>query len=159
MTPAGAALGSVRGIARARGQAPVADERDLSVPERSYPASVRLKRRPDFQAAQGRGRKIHTEHFVVCLLVRKAVSTSTERPARVPPDDGPRLGITVTKKIAGAVGRNRVKRVVREVFRCNRSEFPTGTDVVVIAKDGAPSLSRAEVETELLGALSRRRRS
>jgi ribonuclease P protein component len=155
----GDALGPVLGFARARAQAPVTDQRERSVPERSYPASVRLKRRPDFSAAQGRGRKIHTEHFVVCLLVRKADPTSTERPARLPPDDGPRLGITVTKKIAGAVGRNRVKRVVREVFRCNRSQFPSGTDVVVIAKDGAPSLSRAEVERELLEALSRRRRA
>ncbi len=115
----------------------------------SYPAEARVKRRADFQSAQARGRKIHTTHFVVCVQPRSVG-------ARVG-SDGSRLGVTVTKKVAGAVGRNRVKRVVREVFRCNRSQFPSGSDVVVIAKHGAPSLSYTDAETELLGALRRRR--
>jgi ribonuclease P protein component len=108
-----------------------------------------VKLRPHFQLAQSRGRKVHTPHFVVCVLTRQVGAARTW--------DGARLGVTVTRKIAGAVGRNRVKRVVREVFRCNRSQFPSGSDVVVIAKSGAPALSFADAETELLGALRRRR--
>lgn len=113
------------------------------------PATARVKLRAHFQLAQARGRKVHTTHFVVCVLPRSI--------GAVQGLDGARLGVTVTRKIAGAVGRNRVKRVVREVFRCNRSQFPSGSDVVVIAKHGAPALCYADAESELLGALSRRR--
>jgi ribonuclease P protein component len=60
-----------------------------------------------------------------------------------------RLGITVTRKVAGAVGRNRVKRVLREVFRRNRDLFPDACDVVIIGKSGSPELGYAAVQTEL----------
>lgn len=46
----------------------------------------------------------------------------------------PRLGITVTKKVANAVGRNRIKRVVRETFRRHRELLPEGIELVAIAK-------------------------
>ena len=99
----------------------------------------RLKRRADFQRVQSTGRKIHTAHFVVAVLVR--------------PEGGPtRLGITATRKVAPAVGRNRIKRVMREVFRRNRELFPTACDVVAIAKDGASGLGYHEVLAELRGA-------
>ena len=39
----------------------------------------------------------------------------------------------MTKKVGTAVQRNRIKRVVREVFRRHRSMFPAGHDVVFIA--------------------------
>jgi len=114
-----------------------------------FPEQARVKLRRHFQLAQSRGRKVHTTHFVLCVLPRSVGAGGGF--------DGARLGVTVTRKIAGAVGRNRVKRVVREVFRCNRSQFPSGSDVVVIAKHGAPDLSYADAEGELLGALRRRR--
>lgn len=65
-------------------------------------------------------------------------------------DDGPpRIGITVTRKVGNAVQRNRVKRVVREVFRRNRERFPRGCDIVWIARDGAPDLGYDEVLSEV----------
>lgn len=73
-----------------------------------------------------------------------------------------RLGITVTKRVAPAVGRNRVKRLVREAFRLagasaltSGSPFPKGVDLVVIAKKGAPSLRHAQVAQEMHSALKR----
>jgi len=64
----------------------------------------------------------------------------------------PRLGITITKKTAQrAVDRNRVKRVVRAVFRKERALFPFGCDVVVIGKSGAEKLGYADVLAELRG--------
>jgi ribonuclease P protein component len=125
-----------------------------SPPEgRGLPPSSRVKQRARFLEVQQRGRKIHTDHFVVTVLSR----TEPAAPVRIdgPADGETRLGITVTKKVATAVGRNRVKRWVREVFRCNRSWFPLGSDVVVIAKTGASSLSLRQVATELEGATSR----
>jgi ribonuclease P protein component len=101
-------------------------------------ATDRLKRRADFARVQSRGRKVHTARFLFLVLPRE--------------DDGDvvRLGLTVTRKVANAVGRNRIKRVLREVFRKNRALFPPACDVVVVAKDRAPGLgyedTRAEIE-------------
>ena len=45
-----------------------------------------------------------------------------------------RVGITVSKKLGGAVVRNRVRRRLREVYRLNESRFLTGYDIVVVAR-------------------------
>lgn len=104
---------------------------------RRFGRDDRIRVRSDFQAVQGRGRKVHTAHYLMMVLPRS--------------DERTRLGLTVTKKIGTAVERNRVKRVLREVFRLNRSLFPSGFDIVVIAKSGAPALgyeaSLAEVRS------------
>jgi len=44
---------------------------------------------------------------------------------------GSRLGISVHKVIRGAVRRNRIKRMIREVFRLRRDLFPPGCDIVI----------------------------
>lgn len=104
----------------------------------------RLKKRPDFRRVQSTGRKIHTPHFVLAALPREGGGAT-------------RLGITVTRKVAPAVGRNRIKRVMREVFRRNRDLFPPSSDVVAIAKDGAWELGYAEVLREIVEARKRQR--
>lgn len=109
-----------------------------------YPPSARVRRRADYRRIQASRSRTHTRHFLVVIVASPAQ----------------RLGITVTKKIGNAVVRNRVKRVLREVFRRNRALFPRDTDVVFIAKQGAGELGYAEVLQEVSGirdALSRLR--
>lgn len=60
-----------------------------------------------------------------------------------------RLGITVTKKVAGAVGRNAIKRRVREVYRTSGGLYPAGLDVLVIAKRRSRGISFQQAQTEL----------
>lgn len=108
-------------------------------PSEGWPPASRLRRRADFLRVQRNGRRVHTPHFVVVLM---------------PGEPGAlrRVGITVTKKVANAVGRNRVKRVIREVFRRNRPLFPDSCEIVVIAKSGAHLLGYADALDELTRA-------
>jgi len=71
-------------------------------------------------------------------------------------DDAPaRLGITVSRRVGGAVVRTRVKRRLREWFRRHRALFPKGKDVIVIARPAAATVAPQEVGRELEIALAR----
>jgi ribonuclease P protein component len=49
-----------------------------------------------------------------------------------------RLGLSISRKVGGAVVRNRWKRVLREAFRLGREKLPAGLDLVIVAKDSTP---------------------
>ena len=48
----------------------------------------------------------------------------------------PRLGLSVSRKVGGAVARNRWKRLIREAFRISQKRLPEGVDLVVIPRLG-----------------------
>jgi len=55
----------------------------------------------------------------------------------------PRLGLSVSRKVGGAVVRNRWKRLIREAFRLTRAQLPVGVDLIVIPRtDAEPELKR-----------------
>ena len=88
--------------------------------DESFGKENRLLKRADFVRVQKRGRKLETKSILILVHPGRRGRT--------------RLGIAVSKKYGSSVARNRFKRVVRELFRRNRSLFPKSSDVVVVPK-------------------------
>jgi ribonuclease P protein component len=86
----------------------------------------RITRSGDFDAVYQRGRSAAGRHLVLYAFARPDA----------PPGAAPRLGLSVSRKVGGAVERNRVKRVLRERFAALSPELPAGTDFVAIARPG-----------------------
>ena len=86
----------------------------------SFPKTDRLLKRSEFLRVQRRGRRLTTRSLII--LVHPGPKGTT------------RIGIATSKKLGNSVVRNRLKRVIREVFRKNRALFPDSSDVVVIPK-------------------------
>ena len=75
----------------------------------------------------------------------------------LPREAGPtRLGIAATKKLGGAVERNRAKRVVREVFR--QTANPAGLDIVVIPRRSLLTASYDSIQADYVSCVERRSR-
>jgi ribonuclease P protein component len=49
-----------------------------------------------------------------------------------------RLGLSVSRKVGGAVQRNRLRRLYKEAFRLKRADMPTGIDLVLIPRKSEP---------------------
>lgn len=114
------------------------------VPPADFPPSARLRVSAEFQAVFKGGRRLSSPQLRLFAHVRAEASE-------------PRLGVAVSKKVdKRAVGRNRIKRVARDLFRRERHQLPPG-DYVLIAQPGAAALDNAALRTQCLQLLERAR--
>lgn len=99
----------------------------------------RLSRSGDFQRVYREGSSRANRYLVLYRFPRGADGEAGN-------DEGPRLGVSVGRKVGGAVQRNRVKRVLREAFWATEAELPPGDDYVVVARPEAAALVESEGE-------------
>ena len=99
---------------------------------------MRVRLRSDYLAIQNKGRRVGGTHLMVFALAGSG-----------------RMGVTVSRKVGGAVIRNRVKRWIRECYRRRRSDFPGQVDMVVVARPAAAGAGQAGLCRELT-SLARR---
>jgi len=108
--------------------------------------ATHVRKRSEFERIQRSGARVNTERFVLILS------------AQSEPTAAARLGITASRRIGGAVARNRAKRLVRAAFRATEELFPTGLDLVVVVRKPLGELKLAAVVEEWRGAASAIRR-
>jgi ribonuclease P protein component len=102
-----------------------------SLGSRPRPRRGRLSHSGDFDRVLRQGRSLGSRELVLHVFPRAA--------------DGPtRLGLSVSRKVGGAVERNRVKRLLREAFTCEGERLPAGTDVVLVARRDIRDLAERE---------------
>lgn len=74
---------------------------------------------------------------------------------KLPAGAAPRLGVVTSKKIGGAVVRNRARRLLRESFRTHQHELAHPVDIVLVARNSIVGKAFAQVEKDYLLALKR----
>ena len=110
--------------------------------------SDRLLDSRDYRRILRRGRR-HAHRDIVVITTPVRVKTSQSSQLRDLDRSGSRLGITASRKVGGAVVRNRFKRRIRAWFRARRSDFPADLDLVVIARRSGAVLSLSELDLRL----------
>lgn len=105
----------------------------------------RLSRAAEFERVYRQGRSWGNRVLVLHLFPREDADAGLEEQRR--------LGLSVSRRVGGAVERNLVKRLLREAFASEGSRLPEGTDVVLVARPEALALAEREGLAGIRGAL------
>ena len=90
-----------------------------------------MSRSAEFERVYRHGRSTANRHLVLYTFPNAAASR-------------PRLGLSVSRKVGGAVQRNRVKRLLREAFAEAEADLQPGQDVVLVARPAVGELAERE---------------
>ena len=102
-----------------------------------FPKSVRLFRASEFQRMRGDGAAFHGKLMLLSVL----------------PDAAPglaRIGIITSRRVGGAVERNRARRRLREIVRAEHARLLPGAWLVIVVRQRAAGAEFAELREEWL---------
>jgi ribonuclease P protein component len=123
------------------------DDLPRPIAPRGRPKRGRLSRSAEFERVYRQGRSVGNRFLVLYAFPRAGMV------------DGPRLGLSVSRKVGGAVDRNRVKRLLREAFAAEAERVPADRDIVVVARLESRELAEREgldgIRRELADLLAR----
>ena len=111
------------------------------------PKRRRLSRSAEFERVYRQGRS-KSNRFLVLYAFPRGDEASDGASV------GPRLGLSVSRRVGGAVDRTRVKRVLREAFWSEAERLPDGSDYVVVARPDARELAEREGMSGVRAALA-----
>jgi len=118
----------------------------VPVPDDRRSKRGRLSRSADFDRVYRQGRAHGSRALVLYAFPRADAEDA-------------RFGLSVSRKVGGAVERNRVKRLLREAYRHEAERVAPGHDIVLVARPEARALADREgldgVRTALLELLER----
>jgi ribonuclease P protein component len=110
---------------------------------------ARLRRRADFVRASKTGARLSARLFTLQMAGRDAAEAGAN-------DAQARVGFTVTRKVAGAVGRNRIRRRLKEALRVGGAlGARPDRDYVFVARRGALDAPFAEIVTQMAEGFAR----
>lgn len=105
----------------------------------ALPRGRRLQLPSEFSRVRNMGRRL----IVGCLILNW-----NEAPLN-------RLGVVTSRKIGGAVARNRARRLLRECFRKRQAELNKPVELILVARKSIGGRKMADVEVDFLTALKR----
>lgn len=95
----------------------------------------RIRKSADYRILSKKGKRFYSDFFIFVSRKNQFLRS--------------RLGITVSKKVGKAVDRNRIKRIIREYFRLNKSFLPGRLDINIIAKQATGEVGRNKIRDDL----------
>jgi ribonuclease P protein component len=110
-------------------------------PTQRIPSAERLRRGDDIRAVRERGVTIRAQRFTVYLIAGRAV----------------RVGVIASRRVGGAVQRNRARRLLREAIRKLRPRFrpDAAAEILISARPPIVGATGAEVQAEMEALLIR----
>ena len=107
----------------------------------TFPRRERLQRGHQFRHVYEQGRKVHGKLVVLHWLD----TAEGERAGRC------QVGVVTSRRVGGAVIRNRARRLLREAYRLNKEKLKPNLQLVLVARTAIQEKKLREVEVELLG--------
>ncbi len=107
-----------------------------------FPQRERIKAQKHFDSLFQQAKKIHADYFVICYSDKQLEDRA--------------FAFIASKKVGGAVQRNKAKRKLREIFRKHQQSINRTVDMIVIAKKACVEAKLDQIETAFIIGLQER---
>lgn len=103
---------------------------------------LRLLKRDEFNKIYRHGKSSANKYFVVYYLPQPQLTQF-------------RVGFSVSKKYGNAVARNRIRRILKEIFRLHKLHIKSKTSYIIVVRQLASSINYREIEKSIMYLLQK----